>query len=475
MRASASSRASRARARVAIAVVAACALAACGGGAAPAPQAKVFIDLVNALPRSLDPIDELGPPFDRLETSLASTLVRPAGRPPSSRTLAPPGAVVGFLASSWKARANGDYVFDLRRGVRSAYGHTLTAGDVEFSFRRELAGSATARFLAGIAKIALRDPITVIGPMTVRLNVTAPSPLTLAVLGDFRFAVIDSRAVRAHQSAGDPLAHSWLANHLAFYGAYALSEFDPGQRLLLGANRYFRTPLAFSHLAIEALASTRTRVADLGAAAASHTSELDWAGFQAAARTSGLVAQTMPSTIVSTLVPDERFRPFASALVRRALSLAIDRAVISRAAFAGLAKPARHPVPDTIVLPAGVLQPSYGHDVALARRLLARAGYPHGFSFTLAASTADGPGIAAEMATIIGELRRVGVIVSGRSVRSAAELARLARAGTVAAVLESTALRSPPRPSRSSPTTCAVRPPTSRATAPPRSTPSLPR
>jgi peptide/nickel transport system substrate-binding protein len=427
--------------RVAIAVVAACGLAACGGaggGSSPRKE-RVFIDLVNALPRSLDPADEQGGAFDRLETSLAGTLVRPAGRPPSSTTLAPPDAVIGFLASSWKERANGDYVFDLRRGVRSAYGHTLSARDVDFSFRRELAGSATARFLAGVAKIALRHPISVIGPTRVRLNVTAPSRLTLAVLAGFRFAVLDSRAVQAHQSAGDPRAHSWLAKHLAFYGAYQLSGFDPGQRLLLRANPYFSAPLAFSHLAIEALPSTTMRVADLGAAVASHTSELDWTGFQAAARTSGIVAQTMPSTTVSTLVPDERFRPFASVLVRRALSLAIDRAAISRAAFAGLAKPARHPEPSTIVLPADVVQPSYGHDVALARRLLARAGYPHGFSFVLAASASGGPGIPAELAAITSELRGVGVTVNGRSVRSAGDLARLARAGAVAAVLESTA------------------------------------
>jgi peptide/nickel transport system substrate-binding protein len=440
MRTSAVRRAPRARARGAIAVIAACALAACGGagGGSSPPKERVFIDLVAALPRSLDPADEQGSAFDRLETSLASTLVRPAGRPPSSSTLAPPDAVVGFLASSWKELANGDYVFDLRRGVRSAYGHTLSARDVEFSFRRELAGSATARFLASVAKISLRHPISVIGPTRVRLNVAAPSRLTLAVLADFRFAVIDSRAVRAHQSAGDPRAHSWLAKHLAFYGAYELSEFDPGRRLLLSANPHFSAPLAFSHLAIEALPSTATRVADLGAAAASHTSELDWAGFQAAAHTSGIVAQTMPSTTVSTLVPDERFRPFASVLVRRAISLALDRAAISRAAFGGLAKPARHPEPSTIVLPAGEIQPSYGHDVALARRLLARAGYPHGFSFVLAASATDGPGIGVEMAAIISQLRRVGLTVDGRSVRSAGELARLARAGALGAVLEST-------------------------------------
>jgi ABC-type transport system substrate-binding protein len=431
----------RAQAALAAALIAACALAACGGGAsstAPSPT-SVFIDLVSALPSSLDPSDEGGAAFDRLETSLASTLVRPAGRSPASATLAPPDAVVGFLAGSWKELAGGDYLFDLRPGVRSPYGHTLTAADVSFSFRRELAASATARFLAGVAKISLNDPVTVLAPRKVRLNVTSPSPLVLAVLAGFRFAVIDSRAVRAHESGGDPSAHAWLDGHLAFYGAYTLAGFEPGRRLLLSANPQAAVRPAFSHVAIEAVHSPTLRLADLGAAEASHTSDLDWQSFRAAAHTSGLTAQVMPSTAVSTLVPNERFRPFASVLVRRALSLAIDRAAIARAVFGGLAKPATHPEPATIAPAVGVLQPTFTHDVALATRLLARAGYPHGFSFVLAASAADGAETTAELAGITHQLRRIGVTVIARRVPSAAEGARLARAGSVAGVLETSA------------------------------------
>jgi ABC-type transport system substrate-binding protein len=397
----------------------------------------VFIDLLSALPSSLDPGDEQGPAFDRLETSLASTLVRPVGRPPASATLAPPGAVVGFLASSWKELAGGDYLFTLRPGVRSPYGHTLTAADVGFSFRRELAASGRARFLAGLAKVALADPTTAIAPLEVRLNVTAPSPLALAVLAGFRFAVIDSRAVRAHATGGDPTAHAWLAGHLAFYGAYALAGFEPARRLLLSANPNGGARPAFSHVAIEAVPSAVQRLADLGAAAASHTSDLDSQGFQAAARTSGLTAQAMPSTAVSMLVPNERFRPFASVLVRRALSLAIDRAALARAAFGGLAKPATHPEPSTLA-PA-VPQPTYTHNLALAARLLVRAGYPHGFSFVLAASAADGAEIPLELAAIRRQLRVIGVTAIVRRVPSSADLARLARGGSVDGVIETSA------------------------------------
>jgi ABC-type transport system substrate-binding protein len=311
---------------------------------------------------------------------------------------------------------------------------------VSFSFNRELARCSSARLLAGVARIALRDPVTVLGPLRVRVNVTAASPLALAVLGTFYFGVLDSRAVEAHESAADPSAHGWLADHLAFYGAYELSQFDPARRLLARANPQFFRPLAFTDLAIEAVPSSTLRLADLGAGAASHTSGLDWTDFEIAAHTSGLRALTLASTAVSTLVPDERFRPFASVLVRRALSLAIDRAAISRAAFAGIATAALEPEPPPMALAPGVREPAYEHDVALARRLLVRAGYGHGFAVVLAASGADDVAAPAEMASIARQLRAIGVSVSVRYVPTVADLERLERDGTVGGVLETTAV-----------------------------------
>jgi peptide/nickel transport system substrate-binding protein len=252
--------------------------------------------------------------------------------------------------------------------------------------------------------------------------------------------VIDSRAVRAHATRGDPGAHAWLADHLAFYGAYALAGFEPGRRLLLTANPQFGAAPAFTHVAIEAVPSPALRLSDVGGAAASHTSELDGSTFQTAAHTSGITAQAMPATAVSTLVPNERFKPFASTLVRHALSLAIDRTAIAQAAFGGFAKPATHPEPTTFAPVVGVRQPTYGQNIALARELLARAGYAHGFSFVLAASGVGGPEIGAELAAITRGLRRIGVTVIARRVGSAGDLARSVRDGSLAAALETSAI-----------------------------------
>ena len=384
------------------------ALAACGGGGVPGPATaapRVFIDVVAALPRDLDPADDAqGDGFDALESSLAATLVRPAAAPLGAAKLAPAGAVVGFLASRWQRLAGGDYVFELRHGVRSAFGHSLRASDVVFSFRRELARSSTARALAAAARIRLSDPVSALGAERVRVNVSAVSPLTLAVLADFRFGVLDGRAVRAHQRGVDG-GHAWLATHLASYSPYALAAFTPGSRVFLRALAHPFEPLAYDHVAIEAGSGSALALADLAGAEASHTSDLRWAAYAAATATSGLLVRTLPSTAVRTFVPDERFAAFANVLVRRAISLCLDRSAIAQAAFAGFAPPARHPLPSALALPADVAQPSYTRDVTRARRLLARAGYPRGFAFTL------GGADAAERAAIASQLQAIGLRV----------------------------------------------------------------
>jgi peptide/nickel transport system substrate-binding protein len=426
--------------RALVALIGVCVLAGCGGGgSAPRPpRPAAFIDLVPALPASLDPGDEQGAGFDAVETSLAGTLVRPAGGALGPGTLPPPTAVVGFLATSWHELADGDYVFVLRRGVRSAYGHTLSGADVSFSFARELARSAFARFMARAGGISLRDPVSVLAGGRVRVNVAAPNPFTLAVLGNFRFGVLDSRAVAAHESAADPAAAGWLAHHLAFYGPYELTSFEPGRDLFAHANPGFWRPLAFGDLAIEAVPSSSLRLSDLGAASASHTAALSWSDFEVAARTAGLRAATLASEAVSVLVPNERFRPFAAVTVRRALSLAIDRAAIARDAFAGVAPPALPPPPARLsgAATSGSSGPLAARDVALARSLLAAAGYRHGFSVVLAASVADSPQAPAELAAIARQLGAIGLRVTVRYAASAAAVAALMRDGTVDGALE---------------------------------------
>jgi ABC-type transport system substrate-binding protein len=98
--------------------------------------------------------------------------------------------------------------------------------------------------------------------------------------------------------------------------------------------------------------------------------------------------------------------------------------------------PALPPLPATLAAAAVARGPRGAPDVALARSLLAAAGYRHGFSVVFGASVADSPQAPAELAAIAHQLAAIGVRVSVRYASSAAALATLERDGAVDGVLE---------------------------------------
>src|SRR5262249_16295322 len=86
--------------------------------------------------------------------------------------------------------------------------------------------------------------------------------------------------------------------------------------------------------------------------------------------------------------------PFVKKEVRQAMNLAINRQAIAQALLGGRVEPLRvhgyHPQLDSAIWP-GIwnldwdrrFEALYGYDPARARALLAQAGYPNGFEFTI--------------------------------------------------------------------------------------------
>src|SRR5499433_3427507 len=93
--------------------------------------------------------------------------------------------------------------------------------------------------------------------------------------------------------------------------------------------------------------------------------------------------------------------PFVKKTVRQAMNLAINRQAIAQALLGGRVEPLRvhgyHPQLDSAIWP-GIwnldwdrrFEELYGYDPARARALLAQAGYPHGFEFTMYLYTLPG-------------------------------------------------------------------------------------
>lgn len=101
--------------------------------------------------------------------------------------------------------------------------------------------------------------------------------------------------------------------------------------------------------------------------------------------------------------------PFDNANVRRAMIHALDREAINKAVFAGTCEPIVQPYPSGLWAHVEGLEESDAgaYDPELARQLLADAGYPDGFDFTLLAGSSKIFGQAQEV--MQAQLAEIGV------------------------------------------------------------------
>jgi peptide/nickel transport system substrate-binding protein len=421
---------------VGLALLAAGCGSAAGGRAAVVPSSRTFIDLVTQLPADLDESGTPGPATQILQ-SWSSELVRPSpARPGPDAVLPPADSVVPYLAVSWHAGPHGDYTFQLRRGVRGPTGDPFTAADVSWSIARDLATSPVAPFLFSLANLDTRDPVTILGRYAVRINVTAPSPFLLGVLTWFDEGIFDRNLYLAHATASDPWAERWGSTHSATFGAYYVSDFLASRRLVLLANPYSWVRPYYRKVEIKEMSSGGHRLNALLSGSADHTSALDWTSytqaveFASASHVSASILQVGP-TIESWLL-DVSHGPLASVLVRRALSLALERTDLSGRIWAG------HAVPDVLSVPAVYGQPQpAGYGVAEARRLLRAAGYAHGFELHVYVGAELGNGDEAkELALLTTQLAQVGITLDATVVYDDDQLLALAEAHKLVSTIE---------------------------------------
>ena len=279
---------SRRATRVALAALAAASLsvvAGCGTGAqagnptaSPQIGAHTFVDLVPELPNDLDDTGTPGTETDLLLPSWSGELVRPAGATPGPNAVLPPDdAVVPYLATSWTSEPDGDYVFQLRRGVRGPTGDLFTAEDVRWSLERAIARDPEAPFLYSLAHIDLADPVTILSTPQRSHQRDRAEPVPAVGAGRRRRDDLRPLAVPRQRDAAGPLG--------ARLGLHARRELLRLLRLQVRAaerDRAERQPRLLADALVHAGRDQGRLRARPGArptcstARATHTSALDW-------------------------------------------------------------------------------------------------------------------------------------------------------------------------------------------------------
>ncbi|MBV1865264.1 MAG: ABC transporter substrate-binding protein [Rhodobacteraceae bacterium] len=304
------------------------------------------------------------------------------------------GSVVPGLAKSWDVSDDGTvYTFHLQSGVKFHDGSAMDAEDVKFSLDRARAEDST-NAQKGLFK-GITD-VSVVDPMTVKVMLDGPN-------GNFLFNMAWGDAVIV---APETIAD--IKTNPVGTGAFTFSGWVQGDKIDLTRNPdYWGTAAkletaTFKFISDPTAAFAAVMAEDVDVFSGFPAPE-NLPQFEADARFNVLVGSTEGETILST---NNKMPPFDNVKVREAMSHAIDRQAIIDGAMFGYGTPiGTHFAPHN---PAYVdLTGNSNYDPALAKKLLAEAGFADGFTTTLKLPP---PSYARRGGEIIAaQLRAVGI------------------------------------------------------------------
>jgi peptide/nickel transport system substrate-binding protein len=308
-------------------------------------------------------------------------------------------AVVGDLASSWDIPDNLTYVFHLRKGVKFHNGREMTADDVQYSLNRILDPKTAS---PGRSYISLITSIDIVDRYTVKLHLSAPLASLLDGLTSDNCSIVAKEVVDANGN---------LQKADGGTGPFMLQEWVADNSMTLAKNpNYFEKgfPLVdkviFRVIPEQASLLAGVKSGDLDLATIN-----DGAIIRQASGDSKVVVMSKPGLNMRIFSFNCTRKPFDDVRVRQAVGNVLDRNEILTIGEFGMGKPTG-PIPVAATgwaIPVAKL-PFAKPDLAKAKKLLADAGYPSGFSFKITCSSTYEGGLA-EAQVIQNELSKIGV------------------------------------------------------------------
>ncbi len=297
------------------------------------------------------------------------------------------------LATKWTYISPTQVRFDLRKGVKFHDGTPFTADDVLFSFARIKQPQGTmAIYVTGIADIKKIDD------HTIDVMMAAPNPILLRNIIDFRIMSKAWAEKNKTTNVQDYKAkeENFASRNVMGTGSYRILSWQPEQRIMMASNDAWwdKTPGNVKQVVYTPIKAEATRVAALLSGDVDMLTDVPTQDVDRLRSDKKLKVVDGPEVRTIFLAPDigsaelkysniKGKNPFKDKRVREALSLAIDREAIKKSIMRGMSVPAAIMVAPGVNGHDKVLDTPLKADVEKAKKLLADAGYPTGFEFSL--------------------------------------------------------------------------------------------
>ena len=302
-----------------------------------------------------------------------------------------------WLATSWKVASPTKRLLTLRKGVKFHDGSTMTADDVVFSFERAAKSNQykTYSIPAGVARK--------IDDYTVEFTTASPNPVGLISIGEIPI-MSKQWAEKNHAVLPQDFTTkevTYASRNAMGTGPYKLVSYEPGVKIVhvwnpgwWGINEG-RSESNIDTIEYRQIISDATRMAALKSGEIDFIPDPSVQDVNLLREDKALKVWDGDETRVISIALDQAREellysdvkgknPFKDKRVRVALYQAIDINAIKTQIMRGLSTPTAlsMPNPKGEGIPAA-LDKRLPFDPEAARKLLAEAGYPNGFGFTL--------------------------------------------------------------------------------------------
>jgi len=307
--------------------------------------------------------------------------------------------VMPWLATSYTVSADKKtYTFTLRPGVKFSNGKPMTSADVKFSLDTARAAAKGWGYIdSAVTSVSAPTPGTVV------VQLKYPWAPLLADLSLFANGIVPANY------GGETAAQFY--QHPIGTGPFKWDYWHKGSALKLVRNPYYwqKGKPYLNSVTWTNVPSDNTRQLQLKGGQAQVDEFPAWSTVSNLKATSGVTMNLFPSTRTDYLAFNELVKPFSDVHVRRAISLAINRAALVKAVLFGNGKPANSLFPPQVPY----YQPAnkgLQYDLAAAKKELAASSVPHGFTTTFLIPSGNSD--YATIATIVqAELKPLGIMV----------------------------------------------------------------
>ncbi|MBT9143375.1 MAG: Glutathione-binding protein GsiB [Dehalococcoidia bacterium] len=325
------------------------------------------------------------------------------------------GTLKPSLAESWEVSPDGlVWTLRLRQGVEFHDGTPFNAEAVKFNLDRFLDPASRAPFRFLIARIT---EVKVVGEYGVSLHLDAPFAPMLAHLSHAFIGMLSPTAVKA-------LGEGVRVDEPVGTGPFKFVEWLRGERIILERNedywgkRPYLDEVVFKFVPEDAARIMMLEAGD--AHAIMRVLPMDVPRLEADPAIDVVHADSVRTIYIGFNTQRE---PFTDIRVRQAINYAVNKEEIVEFILGGAGRVSDAPISTGIFGYRAAAAGPYEYNPEKARRLLAEAGFPHGFETTLHHPTGRYMMDVAIVEAVQAQLREVGIVAELVTMEWAAYLA----------------------------------------------------